>query len=93
MSVGLAYGSSEALGVGATGYQVGWVRLAHPAIGYEVAWVRLCVPYAVTQIVVQPLVLVSGSGDGARAKRPIVDDRNDLQDLCDIWELMMRKAA
>jgi hypothetical protein len=103
-AVGSAAGSSVVVGIGYTGYQIGWTQLRIPisvgyqvgwvhityaSTGYQVAWARLQVPYVVT-------LVVSGGGEGgkaARAKRPIVDDRNDLQDLCEIWELMMRKAA
>jgi len=74
------------------GYEVCWVQARYPhETGYQVAWIGIRLPYVVASIVFLP----GGHGvsRGARSKRPIVDDRNDLQDLCEIWELMMRKAA
>lgn len=73
------------------GYLVGWVHISYPhEAGYQVAWAQIQLPYIITSI-----TLVGGHGvsRGALAKHPIVDDRNDLQDLCEIWELMNRKAA
>lgn len=104
-AVGFAAGSSSASAISssgywvswsqlrlpiAVGYQLGWCRITFPATGYQVAWASLRVPYVVT------LTLIPGgygSQRAARSKRPLVDDRNDLQDLCEIWELMNRKAA
>lgn len=90
-AVGSASGSSIALGIGITGYLVEWVHISYPhETGYQVDWIQIRMPYNITSI-----TLTGGHGvsRGARSKRPIVDDRNDLQDLCEIWELMMRKAA
>ena len=91
-AVGSAAGSSTALAIGRTGYIVDWIQIRYPhEAGYQVCWIGITLPYIVTSI-----TLIQGGGEGgrgARSKRPIVDDRNDLQDLCEIWELIMRKAA
>lgn len=86
--VGSAAGTSSVQGV-AEGYRVEWVRLTTPyeAIGYEVTWVRITIPYEE----VPQLVRVGGSGDNSKRRR--VNDELDLYDLCEIWDLFLRKAA
>lgn len=43
---------------------------------------------------VNPLLfVVGGHGKPRHPGRPVVDDVNDLRDLADLWEVIMRKAA
>lgn len=92
-SVAHAAGTSIVLGIGRSGYLVNWVQIRYPhETGYQVNWAQIRLPYIIASVSVIPLPGGDGSAK-ARSKRPIVDDRNDLQDLCEIWELTMRKAA